>query len=256
MKNKALISLILVCALILSLAVFASADNSLTLRLGDTDGDGEITTGDALNVLQYAVGKRDKFPAEESSSSSSSQGSTGGDISVPELNSLEELEIWITTDELTGYFAERKASIIARGDELFTVKQYYRLADSFSDFTVNRVVAHIAGYEIAYSSETSPIGGVSISCAAGSVTTAEYIESLNEIKSNPPERITVQDVSRNGTTYTVIQKASPEYSFIYPSISWVQDGLFMKMRFGPNAYNFTIEQLLDYCTLQKVDLNR
>ncbi len=65
MNNKKLMAIISV-VLVLGLSVFAVADTSTSLKLGDTNGDGVITAADALEVLQYSVGKIDSFSAETS----------------------------------------------------------------------------------------------------------------------------------------------------------------------------------------------
>ena len=66
MNNKKLMAIISV-VLVLGLSVFAVADTSTSLKLGDTNGDGTITAEDALEVLQYSVGKIESFSAESSS---------------------------------------------------------------------------------------------------------------------------------------------------------------------------------------------
>lgn len=65
MNNQKLMAIISV-VLVLGLSVFAVADTSTSLKLGDTNGDGTITAADALEVLQYSVGKIDSFSAETS----------------------------------------------------------------------------------------------------------------------------------------------------------------------------------------------
>ena len=65
-SKKILVSISLVLAL--GLSVFAIADTSTSLKLGDTNGDGSISAADALEILHYSVGKIDKFSAETSSS--------------------------------------------------------------------------------------------------------------------------------------------------------------------------------------------
>lgn len=87
MKNKKiLVSISLVLAL--GLSVFAVADTSTSLKLGDTNGDGSISAADALEILQYSVGKIDNFSAEESSNPT---------VSVEEA--LNCLEFFLLSDD-------------------------------------------------------------------------------------------------------------------------------------------------------------
>ncbi|MGI6264594.1 MAG: dockerin type I domain-containing protein [Acutalibacteraceae bacterium] len=66
MKKRILVTaLTVVLAITLGVAVFASDTISSSLRLGDVNGDGDITAADALEVLQYANGKIDTFTAEK-----------------------------------------------------------------------------------------------------------------------------------------------------------------------------------------------
>lgn len=99
MKTNRVISVLLLFTLALSLCVFVAADDPASLRLGDTNGNGTIEAGDALEILQYSVGKRDAFSAETASASDSSSGDerpTGGEPPVLTLASPEEFETWVT----------------------------------------------------------------------------------------------------------------------------------------------------------------
>lgn len=96
MKTNRLISILLILSLVVSLAVFVSADNPASLRLGDVNGNGIINAADALEVLQYSVGKRDRFTAEISG------GDSSGSHYYPRLEfaSYSDFSTWLTALEV------------------------------------------------------------------------------------------------------------------------------------------------------------
>lgn len=90
MNTNRWISVLLAVAMALSLCVFVAADNPASLRLGDANGNGTIEAADALEILQYAVGKRSAFSAEQPAAPQ-----PAGEPAVKQLPSLEAYETWV-----------------------------------------------------------------------------------------------------------------------------------------------------------------
>ncbi len=117
-KHNRLLSLALVLVLTLALTAAVTADNVATsnqLRLGDANGDGIINAADALEVLQFAVGKRTAFSAENWEGTVSPTHVPSDDLpdenaclidDDPWFSSVSELEDWLRSDKPKDFLLE------------------------------------------------------------------------------------------------------------------------------------------------------
>lgn len=67
-RIKKIITVLIALTIITLSVAIAEVDTSTSNMMGDVDGDGEITSADALCILHYTVGKIDEFPAENTPS--------------------------------------------------------------------------------------------------------------------------------------------------------------------------------------------
>lgn len=149
MKMNRFISILLILSLTVSLAVLVSADNPISLQLGDTTGDGKINAADALEVLQYSVGKRQKFTAETTVSD------VGGGSCMPMLkfDTVEEFQKWLESLQappeeyvLTGqtFFNYLQSGY----QDMFLIDRFYLLPKLSGDLKLSFISVHPA--EIAF----------------------------------------------------------------------------------------------------------
>lgn len=132
MNKKKFIAAVVAIGL-LTLCLFANADITTSLKLSDTNGDGNITTADALEVLQYSVGKIDKFSAEKETESGVGGGFGGGDNVHPstieeyeypwiDFYTIEDMRNWLNSEEAhteySGIFSKGINAAKAKGSVL------------------------------------------------------------------------------------------------------------------------------------------
>lgn len=122
MKTNRILSVLLILSIAFSVCIFATADNLDALKLGDTNGDGKINAGDALEILQYAVGSRTQFSAQVTSSDIDNNGGGSGDIVHPEnlkFTTEAELRNWLLNgDDATADRHSDVLSILASGNTI------------------------------------------------------------------------------------------------------------------------------------------
>ncbi len=154
MNNNRMISALLVFTLVLSMAVFVSADNPASLQLGDTTGDGAIDAGDALEVLQHSVGKREKFTAEWTTS-----GDNAGGVPIPprQYDTLAQFKQWAETATLPpeGFNYNRiESNYLIPGDQdMLIIDRYFLVPEVSEEFTFLGILDGFAYIQFVFENE-------------------------------------------------------------------------------------------------------
>lgn len=151
MKTNRFLSILLIISLTVSLAVFATADNPASLQLGDTTGDGKIDAADALEVLQYSVGKRDSFSAE-TASSGDSQSSI---LAVHVYNTVADFHEWLVNQPAAPedyvFSNDTMYDYILPNRQEMWLERYYLVPNVPEDYVLKGIyVTSLTGYRLDY----------------------------------------------------------------------------------------------------------